>query len=115
MADDKKIKAKKGCLVVAVDGEESGGSGSRRFLIPISHLHHPLFLQLLEAARDTYGYRLEGPLRLPCSADDFLRLQMTIERDIQQHAGVASHLSLPLPLSRCFSFQLYPEESMEKF
>ncbi|KAH0454029.1 hypothetical protein IEQ34_018353 [Dendrobium chrysotoxum] len=72
MADNKNTKAKKGWLVVAVglDGDEF-----RRFTIPITYLHHPLFLQLLESARETYGYSAEGPLRLPCSIEDFLHLR----------------------------------------
>ena len=43
--------------------------------IPIAYLYHPLFQRLLEAARDTCGYGSAGPLWLPCSVDEFLRLR----------------------------------------
>ncbi|PKU87479.1 Auxin-induced protein X10A [Dendrobium catenatum] len=91
MADNKNTKAKKGWLVVAVgvDGDEF-----RRFTIPITYLHHPLFLQLLESARETYGYSAEGPLRLPCSVEDFLHLRWVIDRERRAgggHVGLLLH------------------------
>ncbi|XP_020591320.1 auxin-induced protein X10A-like [Phalaenopsis equestris] len=96
MAYNKKTKVKKGWLVVAVglDGDEApNGDGFRRFPIPISYLHHPLFQRLLESARETYGYKTAGPLRLPCSVEDFLHLRWVIDRE--QRAG-GSHSTLSL-------------------
>ncbi|PKU87480.1 Auxin-induced protein X10A [Dendrobium catenatum] len=96
MTDDKKTKVKKGWLVVAVgldSDEDAGGDGFRRFAIPISYLHHPLFLRLLEAARETYGYKTAGPLRLPCSVEDFLHLRWVIDRE---RSSGSSHASLSL-------------------
>ncbi|XVE86442.1 hypothetical protein DITRI_Ditri18aG0034600 [Diplodiscus trichospermus] len=72
MVDDKKAKVKKGWLAVEVGLEEDGGF--QRFVIPISYLYHPLFKQLLDKAHEVYGYHTSGPLRLPCSTDDFLNL-----------------------------------------
>ena len=75
-AERKQGKVKKGWLAVRVDEDQ------RRFSIPIAYLYHPLFRRLLEAARDTYGYDYSsGPLRLPCSVDEFLRLKALVERD----------------------------------
>ncbi|KAF7086116.1 hypothetical protein CFC21_089459 [Triticum aestivum] len=74
---EKKGKVKKGWLAVRVGQAqaEQQGDGFRRFVIPIAYLYHPLFQRLLEAARDTYGYSSAGPLWLPCSVDEFLRLR----------------------------------------
>lgn len=83
MQDDKKMKVKKGWLAVQVglEDEEEDGSPSQRFLIPISYLYHPLFKRLLDKAREIYGYHTDGPLKLPCSVDDFLHLRWRIEKE----------------------------------
>ncbi|KAK9096035.1 hypothetical protein Sjap_021532 [Stephania japonica] len=67
------MKVKKGWLAVIV-GLEDDESGFQRFVIPISYLYHPLFKRLLEKSKEIYGYHTTGPLRLPCSVDDFLHL-----------------------------------------
>ncbi|XP_076918155.1 auxin-responsive protein SAUR50-like [Bidens hawaiensis] len=38
----------------------------RRFVIPITYLHHPSFLRLLERAAEEYGFDHEGALMIPC-------------------------------------------------
>jgi SAUR family protein len=73
--EEKRGKVKKGWLAVRVDEDQ------RRFVIPIAYLYHPLFRRLLEAARDAYGNESAGPLRLPCSVDEFIRLRALVERD----------------------------------
>ncbi|KAF8023008.1 hypothetical protein BT93_F0500 [Corymbia citriodora subsp. variegata] len=75
-----KMKVKKGWLAVQVGLEEEDG-GVERFVIPISYLYHPLFKRLLDKAHEAYGYHANGPLRLPCSVDDFLHLRWRIERE----------------------------------
>ncbi|KAL9250298.1 Auxin-responsive protein SAUR32-like protein [Drosera capensis] len=79
------MKLKKGYLVVQVgleaDENQDDDAMIKKFVIPISYLHHPLFLKLLDQARETYGYHVEGPLRLPCSADDFVDLRWRIEKE----------------------------------
>ncbi|WOL00455.1 auxin-responsive protein SAUR32-like [Canna indica] len=78
----KRKKMKKGCLAVRVGFQGEEDSGLRRFVIPISYLKHPLFVRLLESAREVYGFRsAPGPLKLPCSVDDFLHLRWLIERE----------------------------------
>ncbi|KAG5135331.1 hypothetical protein JHK82_020062 [Glycine max] len=83
----KKMKVKKGWLAVQVEEEteEAGGVGSQRFVIPISYLCHPLFKHLLDKAYEVYGYHTEGPLKLPCSVDDFLHLRWRIQKESSTH------------------------------
>ncbi|KAF3776547.1 Auxin-responsive protein [Nymphaea thermarum] len=68
----------KGCLAVKVGLEEEG---QRRFVIPITYLSDPRFRRLLEEAQEVYGFRTPGPLRIPCSVDDFLHLKWLMERE----------------------------------
>lgn len=80
------MKVKKGWLAVQVGSEEEhsqvdGVSDSQRFLIPISYLYHPLFNHLLDKAYEIYGYNTDGPLKLPCSVDDFLHLRWRIQKE----------------------------------
>ncbi|XXG60893.1 hypothetical protein AAC387_Pa04g2691 [Persea americana] len=82
--EKKKTKVKKGSLAVRV-GLEGEEGGFQKFVIPISYLHHPLFKRLLEKAQDLYGFHTTGPLKLPCSVDDFLHVRWLIERESQHH------------------------------
>ncbi|KAK6238308.1 hypothetical protein QUC31_003777 [Theobroma cacao] len=98
MQEDKKAKVKKGWLAVEVGLEEEGEF--QRFEIPISYLYHPLFRRLLEKAHEVYGYHTTGPLRLPCSTDDFLNLKWRIEKESNHHNHHHHHHHhLPLTLS----------------
>ncbi|KAL5555154.1 hypothetical protein UlMin_037390 [Ulmus minor] len=90
MQEDRKIKVKKGWLAVQVGLEDKDG-GFQRFTIPISYLYHPLFTTLLEKAHDVYGYHTAGPLRLPCSVDDFLNLRWRIEKELNQNRRQHHH------------------------
>ncbi|KAG9451092.1 hypothetical protein H6P81_011057 [Aristolochia fimbriata] len=80
MQEEKKMKVKKGYLAVRV-GLDDDDAGFRRFTIPISYLYHPQFRKLLEKAQEVYGFHTTGPLKLPCSVDDFLQLKWLIERE----------------------------------
>ncbi|KAF8405727.1 hypothetical protein HHK36_007804 [Tetracentron sinense] len=81
-----KMKVKKGWLAVRV-GLEGDDGGFQRFVIPISYLYHSLFKRLLEKTQEVYGYHTTGPLKLPCSVDDFLHLRWRIEQEanLQHH------------------------------
>lgn len=59
---------------VAVCVEAAVGSGStRRFVVPLAHLSHPAFRELLQKAEDEYGFpAAPGPVALPCDEDHFL-------------------------------------------
>ncbi|XP_074313646.1 auxin-induced protein X10A-like [Silene latifolia] len=74
------MKVKKGWMVVQVGLEDEGENG-QRLEIPINLIYHPLFMNLLDRAREVYGYHVDGPLKLPCSIDDFLDLRWRIERE----------------------------------
>lgn len=79
-SNEKRSKIKKGFLAVRVGLEEYEEDHFKRFTIPIAYLHHPLFKSLLETSREVYGYSSSGPLKLPCSVDDFLHVRWLIER-----------------------------------
>ncbi|XP_073059570.1 auxin-responsive protein SAUR32-like [Primulina eburnea] len=80
--DNKKMKVKKGWLAVRVGLEDDE---FQRVTIPISYLYHPLLTRLLEKAHDTYGYDASGPLKLPCSVDEFHHLRWRIEKESGNH------------------------------
>ncbi|KAG6500515.1 auxin-responsive protein SAUR32-like [Zingiber officinale] len=61
---------------VGAEGEER-----RRFEVPVEHLSHPLFVELLEAAEEEYGFRQQGAITIPCAVDHFRRVQTIIHRD----------------------------------
>ncbi|KAK9673220.1 hypothetical protein RND81_12G154000 [Saponaria officinalis] len=81
------FKIKKGFLTVQVGLEEDKNnvnepSNLQKYVIPIRYLYHPRFNRLLNRASEVYGYQVDGPLRLPCSIDDFLHINRLIEWDI---------------------------------
>ncbi|KAK7350778.1 hypothetical protein VNO77_09721 [Canavalia gladiata] len=101
MQEEKKMKVKKGWLAVQVGLEDDeDGSTPQRFVIPISYLYHPLFKNLLDKAREVYGYNTDGPLKLPCSVDDFLHLRWRIQKETtpNQHHHNHNHHRLPYAL-----------------
>ncbi|ONH90874.1 hypothetical protein PRUPE_8G079600 [Prunus persica] len=52
-----------------------GESQKKRFVIPISYLNEPLFLDLLNQAEEEFGYdHPMGGITIPCSEDTFLDL-----------------------------------------
>lgn len=102
--DDKKSKVKKGFLAVQVglEDEETLQQNHdnnnyyhtkelQKFVIPIWYLYHPLFIGLLDRAREVYGYHVDGPLRLPCSVDDFIHLRWMIEKENHPTGGSRRH------------------------
>ncbi|CAL1385105.1 unnamed protein product [Linum trigynum] len=58
----------KGHIAVYVGQEER-----KRFLVPISSLSNPLFLELLQLAEEEFGYNPpQGALTIPCHEHDFI-------------------------------------------
>ncbi|KAI4385192.1 hypothetical protein MLD38_003246 [Melastoma candidum] len=96
----RKTKVKRGWLAVHI-GTDDGGDGMSRFVIPIPYLNHPLFKGLLDRAHETYGYNAAGPLRLPCSVDDFLHLRWLIEKESACPDGPSQHLHGSLSFRSC--------------
>ncbi|XP_009368356.2 indole-3-acetic acid-induced protein ARG7-like [Pyrus x bretschneideri] len=69
-ADSKITDIPKGYFAVYV-----GESQKKRFVIPISYLNEPLFLDLLSQAEEEFGYdHPMGGITIPCSEDTFLHL-----------------------------------------
>ncbi|MFS7907180.1 putative small auxin-up RNA [Helianthus anomalus] len=56
----------------------------RRFVIPITYLHHPSFLRLLERAAEEYGFDHEGALMIPCRPSE---LEWMLEEQIGSQDG----------------------------
>lgn len=54
-----------GCLAVYV------GKERRRFVIPTVYLSHPIFLMLLDKAREEYGFKQKEGLTVPCDVEIF--------------------------------------------
>ncbi|PIN07131.1 hypothetical protein CDL12_20300 [Handroanthus impetiginosus] len=51
------------------------GKSRRRFVVPISHLNHPLFEELLHWAEEEFGYdHPMGGLTIPCKEEYFLSI-----------------------------------------
>ncbi|KAK1367129.1 Auxin-responsive protein SAUR32 [Heracleum sosnowskyi] len=101
---EKKMEVKKGCIAVQVGLEEENEMPSR-FVIPISYLYNPLFRQLLDRAHEVYGYHISGPLKLPCSVDEFVHLRWQIEKESGNHRRQRRHnhhhLSTSLSFRSC--------------
>ncbi|CAN7032067.1 hypothetical protein BRARA_H01119 [Brassica rapa] len=65
----------KGHLVVHV-GE--CGDDTRRVVVPVVYLNHPLFGELLEEKERAYGFDQPGRITIPCRVSDFEKVQMRI-------------------------------------
>ncbi|XP_022877005.1 auxin-responsive protein SAUR50-like [Olea europaea var. sylvestris] len=65
----KKLRvAPQGCFFIYV------GAQKQRFVIKTEYINHPLFKILLEEAESEYGYKTEGPLKLPCEVEIFIKI-----------------------------------------
>ncbi|KQK17530.1 auxin-responsive protein SAUR32 [Brachypodium distachyon] len=73
----------KGCMAVRVVGP---GEEEERFVVPVGYLKHPLFVALLKAAEEEYGFEQQGAITIPCGVDNFRRAQ----RIISSHLGGGS-------------------------
>nr|XP_011465141.1 PREDICTED: auxin-induced protein 15A-like [Fragaria vesca subsp. vesca] len=70
LSTTKTLDVPKGYLAVYV-----GKKQMKRFVIPVSYLNQPLFLDLLSKAEEEFGYdHPMGGLTIPCSEDTFLDL-----------------------------------------
>ncbi|XP_004309347.1 PREDICTED: indole-3-acetic acid-induced protein ARG7-like [Fragaria vesca subsp. vesca] len=56
-----------------------GKSQKKRFVIPISYLNQPSFMDLLSQAEDEFGYdHFMGGITIPCSENTFLDLTSSL-------------------------------------
>ncbi|KAG6498842.1 hypothetical protein ZIOFF_038592 [Zingiber officinale] len=80
---------RKGWIGIRVGAE---GEERRRFEVPVEHLSHPLFAELLKAAEEEYGFRHQGAITIPCAVDHFRSVQTIIHRDCNFHHHHNFHL-----------------------
>uniref|UniRef100_A0A0D9XLF7 Auxin-responsive protein SAUR32 n=1 Tax=Leersia perrieri TaxID=77586 RepID=A0A0D9XLF7_9ORYZ len=78
------VVAPKGCVTVRVGAE---GEEQRRFAVPLGHLSHPLFGELLDEAEREYGFKHPGAIAIPCRVDRFVHLEHLIDQDLHHHHG----------------------------
>ena len=66
----------KGCVAVYV-----GEKQRKRFVIPVSYLNQPSFLELLNQVEEEFGYEhpIMGGLTIPCSKDVFLDITSRLQ------------------------------------
>ncbi|XP_050225263.1 auxin-induced protein X10A [Mercurialis annua] len=55
--------------IIATDREES-----RRFVVPLGLLNHPIFLNLLEKAAEEYDFDCDGIVTVPCKPSEFQKI-----------------------------------------
>ncbi|MCD7452257.1 hypothetical protein HAX54_016023 [Datura stramonium] len=72
----------RGCVTVLVgQGEEE----QQKFVIPVMHVNHPLFTQLLKEAEEVYGFHHSGPINIPCHVEEFRYVEGMIDKDNAAH------------------------------
>ncbi|KAL6269948.1 hypothetical protein ACE6H2_026859 [Prunus campanulata] len=60
-----------------------GESQKKRFVIPVSYLNEPLFLDLLSQAEEEFGYdHPMGGITIPCSENTFLDLTSRLSKPL---------------------------------
>ncbi|OEL25938.1 hypothetical protein BAE44_0013041 [Dichanthelium oligosanthes] len=80
----------KGCMAVRVVGPGGGGAEEEeRFVVPVGYLKHPLFVALLKAAEEEYGFEQKGAITIPCGVDHFRRIQGIIHHQ-KNHPHISS-------------------------
>ncbi|KAK4281507.1 hypothetical protein QN277_012989 [Acacia crassicarpa] len=61
--------------VLAVEGKET-----KRFVLELDYLAEPEFLELLDRAREEYGFRQQGALSVPCRPQELEKIQESRSR-----------------------------------
>ncbi|KAG0490319.1 hypothetical protein HPP92_007182 [Vanilla planifolia] len=68
----------KGHMVVYVGGGEQSDEPPLRYLVPVIHLNHPLFGELLKESEEEFGFQHSGGITIPCTPSKFERVQSLI-------------------------------------
>ncbi|KAL6176040.1 hypothetical protein ACLB2K_052676 [Fragaria x ananassa] len=93
----KTLDIPKGCFAVYV-----GESQKKRFVIPISYLNQPSFMDLLSQAEEEFGYNHPmGGITIPCSEETFLDLTSSLSEDksmcfLKSQCSYLEPISVPL-------------------
>ncbi|XP_020234412.1 auxin-induced protein 6B [Cajanus cajan] len=56
-------------VVLAIKGQET-----KRFIVSLEYLTDPAFLELLDEAREEYGFTQQGALALPCRPQELQKI-----------------------------------------
>lgn len=80
----------KGYLAVKVGQAEEE---QQRFIVPVSYLNHPLFIQLLKEAEEVYGFHHKGTITIPCHIEQFRCVQGKIDK--HYHHNHHHHIHVP--------------------
>ncbi|OAY59973.1 auxin-responsive protein SAUR36 [Manihot esculenta] len=75
LGEAKPVEVPKGHLVVYV-GESNGDT--RREVVPVIYINHPLFGELLKDTERVYGYNHSGGIKIPCGYSEFEKVKMRI-------------------------------------
>ncbi|XP_004501106.1 auxin-responsive protein SAUR24-like [Cicer arietinum] len=63
-----------------------GESYKKRFVVPISYLNHPSFLDLLNTAEEEFGFNHPmGGLTIPCKEEAFINLTSQLRVCLLKH------------------------------
>ncbi|CAN6357182.1 unnamed protein product [Urochloa humidicola] len=62
-------------------GDGRGGEAPERFVVRAELLGAPAMAELLGRAAQEYGYRHQGPIRIPCPVDVFRRALAAVAGD----------------------------------
>ncbi|VFQ63632.1 unnamed protein product [Cuscuta campestris] len=73
----------KGFVAVMVGG--GAKEEQERFVVPVAYLNHHLFLLLLKEAEEEYGFDHDGPVTIPCRAEEFRRVCRMIDKETSRH------------------------------
>jgi SAUR family protein len=71
---------------VGLEGEEK-----ERFVVPVEHFKHHLFMAMLDEAEKEFGFEQQGAIVIPCSVDHFNQVEAIIDREIAEASGVKHH------------------------
>ncbi|KAJ4774461.1 SAUR-like auxin-responsive protein family [Rhynchospora pubera] len=78
----------KGFVTVRVGLEEEE---KERFVVPVEHFRHPLFMEMLEEAEKEFGFEQKGAIVIPCRVDRFNQVEAIIDREFAGAAGERHH------------------------
>ncbi|CAN1183428.1 Protein SMALL AUXIN UP-REGULATED RNA 12 [Linum perenne] len=67
----------RGHFAVYVGEKRTNG---RRFVVRAKYLNHPIFNTILSLAEEEYGFKNDGPLRIPCEEWEFEEILRFVSR-----------------------------------
>lgn len=71
---------------VGMEGEEK-----KRFVVPVDHFKHPMFMAMLAEAEKEFGFEQKGAIVIPCPVDQFKQIEAIIDREIAEASGERHH------------------------